>query len=410
MTREGKGAGMLESQKLQMRLSEIRERLNTMSGDDETEFRAEDADALTTEYREAESRYRVALVKEADEIESTPTGDLDSEGRESRALELEIEVRHYVESALTDAPLEGREREFNDANKLFGVGTQLPWAALLSPEARAEMRAATVAPDVGGTHSRSILGRVFAKSAADYLGVVSPMVPTGSANFPVLSGGVVPANVEAAGAANETAAVLTANVLDPIRLPASYRMQYESIQKLAMMEDSLRLDLAGAIEEARDAAIIAGDGTAPAVEGFLSELTDPSNPSAVAVFADYASARAGLVDGKYAMSENDVKIVCGKETYKAASAIYQSGSGTSALEKFGARVSAHVTAPASNIQKAIASMSQGRAVAPMWPAIGLIRDVFSGAAKGEIILTATVLWNFAILDSSGFSLLEFKLA
>ena len=402
---------MLESQKLQMRLSEIRERLNTMGGDgDEVEYRAEEADGLTTEYRELESKFRVALVQEADEIEATPTGDLDGEGRESRALEQAIECRHYIEAALTDAPLSGEAREYNDANRLTGVGTQLPWAALLSPEARAEMRAATVAPDVGGTHSRSILGRVFAKSAADYLGVVSPMVPTGSANFPVLSGGVVPANVEAAGAANETAAVLTANVLDPIRLPASYRMQYESIQKLAMMEDSLRLDLAGAIEAARDAAIITGNGTAPAVGGFLSELTDPTNPTAVAGFGDYASARAGLVDGKYAMSEDDVRLVVGKDTYKHAAGIYQTGSGVSALDRLKARVSAHVTAPSSDIQKAIASMSVGRAVSPMWPSIGLIRDPYTGASKGEVILTATALWNFKVLDSSGYSLLEFKLA
>ena len=402
---------MLESQKLQMRLSEIRERLNTMGGDgDEVEYRAEEADGLTTEYRELESKFRVALVQEADEIEATPTGDLDGEGRESRALEQLIECRHYVESALTDAPLEGREREFNDANKLFGVGTQLPWAALLSPEARAEMRAATTAPDVGGTNSRSILGRVFAQSAADFLGVVSPMVPTGSANFPVLSGGVVPANTAAAGAADETAAVLTANVLDPIRLPAAYRMQYESIQKLAMMEDALRLDLAGAIEEARDKAIITGDGTAPNVEGFLAALTDPTNPTAVAGFADYASARASLVDGKYAMSEDDIRLVVGKDTYRHAAGIFQTGSGVSALDRLKARVSAHVTAPASNIQRAIAAMSQGRAVSPMWPSIGLIRDPFSGASKGEIVLTATALFNFKILDESGFSLLEFKLA
>ena len=400
---------MLESQKLQMRLSEIRERLNTMGGDDETEYRAEDADALTTEYRQLESKFRLALVKESEEIEATPTGDLDGEGKESRALELEIECRHYIEAALTDAPLSGEAREYNDANKLFGVGTQLPWAALLSPEARAEMRAATTAPDTADTNSRSILGRVFAKSAADYLGVVSPMVPTGAANFPVLSGGVVPANAAAAGAADETAATLTANVLEPIRLPASYRMQYESINKLAMLEDSLRVDLAGAIEEARDKGIIAGDGTAPNVEGFLAALTDPTNPTAESAFADYASARAGLVDGKHAMSEDDVRLVVGKETYKHAAGIYQTGSGVSALDRLKARVSAHVTAPASNIQRAIASMSHGRAVSPMWPSIGLIRDPYTGASKGEIVLTATVLFNFKILDESGFSLLEFKL-
>ena len=397
---------MLESQKLQMRLSEIRERLNTMGGDDETEYRAEDADALTTEYREAESRYRVALVKEAAEIEATPTGDLDGEGKESRALELEIECRNYVQSALSDAPLEGREKEFNTANGLFGIGTQLPWAALLSPEARAEMRAATVAPDTGGTNSRSILGRVFAKSAADFLGVVSPMVPAGSANFPVLSGGVVPANVEAAGAANETAAILTANVLDPIRLPASYRMQYESIQKLAMMEDSLRVDLQGAIEEARDKAIIAGDGTAPAVEGFLAALTNPTNPSAESAFADYASARAGLVDGRFAMSEDDVRLVVGKETYKHAAGIYQTGSGVSALDRLKARVSAHVTAPASNIQKAIASMSHGAGGVSDVGECGLDSRPLHRSIQGRNRLDRNRSLEFQILDESGFSCLN----
>ena len=402
---------MLESQKLQMRLSEIREKLNTMGGDgDDVEFRAEEADSMTTEYRQLESKFRAALVTESAEIEATPTGDLDGEGRESRALEQAIECRHYIEAALTDAPLSGEAREYNDSHRLFGVGTQLPWAALLSPEARAEMRAATVAPDVGGTNSRSILGRVFARSCADYLGVMSPMVPVGSQNFPVLSGGVVPANAAAAGAADETAAILTANVLDPIRLPASYRMQYESVSKLAQMEDALRLDLAGAIEAARDKAIIDGDGTAPAVDGFLHALSDPTNPTAVAGFGDYASARAGLVDGKYAMDESDVRIVCGTHTYKHAAGIYQTGSGVSALDRLKARVSAHVSAPAANVQKAIASMSQGRAVSPMWPSIGLIRDVFTGASKGEITLTATVLFNFKILDESGYSLLEFQLA
>ena len=57
---------MLESQKLQMRLSEIREKLNTMGGDgDDVEFRAEEADSMTTEYRQLESKFRVALVTES---------------------------------------------------------------------------------------------------------------------------------------------------------------------------------------------------------------------------------------------------------------------------------------------------------------------------------------------------------
>ena len=192
-------------------------------GDETVEYRAEEADALTTEYREA--RIPVpgcALVKEGGGNRSPRRpGIWTVKGKESSGVGVGNRMSgNYVQSALSDAPLEGREKEFNDrSTELFGIGTQLPWAALLSPEARAEMRAATVAPDTGGTNSRSILGRVFAKSAADFLGVVSlRWSQPGAQNFPVLSGGVVPANtLRRRGRLDETAAILTANVLDPIR-------------------------------------------------------------------------------------------------------------------------------------------------------------------------------------------------
>ena len=262
---------MRESESIQLKLSELRQKINSFGvGDDETEYRAEEMDALTSEYNQLESRYRVAVIKESAEIEQTPTEDLDSEIRESRAMETNLEVRNYLHAALVDAPLEGREKEYNDSLRLDGVGTLLPWIALLSPEARAELRAATTAPSDSDTQVHSILGRVFAHSAADYLGVVSPLVPVGSSNFPVLTGGVVPANAADDGASNESAATLTANELDPLRLTASYRMRRTDLAKLKMMEDSLRLDLQGAAMEARDKGVIAGDGSAPNVNGFLS--------------------------------------------------------------------------------------------------------------------------------------------
>ena len=407
---------MLESATIQLRMSEIREKLNAFAGDDDVEYRQEEADALSTEYRQLESKYRIALIRESEEIEQTPTPELDSEKRESRAMEHDIEVRNYVIAAVNDYPLEGREKEYNDSLKLTGVGTQLPWIALLSPEERAELRAATTAPSDADMTVRGILGRVFAMSAADYLGVVSPMVPAGESNFPVMGNGVSPANVEAGAAGDETAAVITPHVLEPRRLTASYRIRQEDINKLRQLEDSLRLDLQGAMMEARDKAVFTANGVAPAVSGFLDTasdakvLTAPDDPSAVAAFADYASARAKLVDGRYAMSADSVRAVCGAATYSHASGLYQTGSGASAIEKFNPRVSAHIPDASSDIQLAVASRSVARAVSPMWPAIALIRDIYTGASKGEITVTAIALWNFVILDANGFSLLKFKLA
>ena len=72
------------------------------------------------------------------------------------------------------------------------------------------------------------------------------------------------------------------------------------------------------------------------MEGLLAALTDPTNPTAVATFSDYATARAGLVDGRYADSQESIRIVCGKETYKHCAGIFQTNSGVSALAMFAA--------------------------------------------------------------------------
>ena len=415
---------MLESQNIQLRMSEIREKLNVFNTDDDVEYRQDEMDSLTAEYRQLESKYRVALIKESTEIEETPTGDLDSEKRESRAMELQLETRAYIGALLSDSALTGKEAEFNASLGISGGGggiVQMPWASLLSPEARAELaetRAATVAPTDAAMQTRSILGRILANSAAAYLGVSSPLAGVGDVNFPIITStsGVSPGNVAAGASVDETAAVINSNVLEPRRLGASYRLRVEDVNRLAQIEDALRLDLASAFEEARDKAVFNGDGVAPNVSGLLdttgneAKLTAPDDPAAVAVFSDYASARAQLTDGRYAMSAADVALVVGSKTYAHASAIYQTGSGASALEKMAARVSAHIPEPASNIQLAVASRAMGRAVAPTWPAIALVVDRITGASKGEILLTGTSLWNFQILDSEAYKILKFKLA
>ena len=399
---------MLKSQKLQLDMSERRQAINAMQAQEDYEIDA--LDGLNSEYRNLEIRFQSALIEETAEAEATPTSDLDSEGREVRHLEEGVEVRHYLEAALNDYPLDGKEAELQSALGLAGVGTQVPWIALLSPEQRVEVRAATTAPSDSDVVVASILSRVFASGAGAYLGVAYPAVPVGAANYPVLSAGVSPANAASGAAANQTAAVLTANVLDPTRLTAEYLIRYEDVNKFRMMEEALRADLQGAMTESADAQIIAGDGTSPNVSGFGNALTAPDNPSAVADFAAYASTRAKLVDGRYAQSEDDVKVLVGAASYSHAAGIYQTGSGVSALSRLMPKVSPHVPAADSNIQAAYACRSMNRAVAPMWPSISLIRDSVSGSAKGEIRIVAIAMWNFAILDTSGYASLKYKLA
>ena len=177
------------------------------------------------------------------------------------------------------------------------------------------------------------------------------------------------------------------------------------------METGLRTDLAGAITEAMDKEGISGDGSDPDITGILTALTAPTAPSVVATFADYASARNSQVDGRFAQTQEDVKLLLGASTFAHAAGLYQSGSGVSAISAMGnPRVSPHIPAVASTIQHGIASRSMGRCVAPLWPSISLVRDNVTLASKGQIKLVAIALWSFRLLDTDGYAQLSFKLS
>ena len=401
---------MLESQRLQLQMSEARSKIQALESQ-EGEYQEAEIRQAVSDFSRLELRYQTAIINEASEQEKTPDADVDGETVEMRMLRHDVSIANYISTALNDSPLEGREAELNAALHLEGAGTQLPWAALLTPNDRLEVRAATTAPSDSDVVVASILGRVFSSGAGAHLGVRFPAVPAGSANYPVLSAGVAPSNKAAGGAADQTAATLTANTLDPLRLTAEYLVDLTDLHKLRMMEESLRIDLSGAMMEAADSQIVAGNGTAPNVSGFNHAITQASNPASESEFADYASARPSFVDGRYATSAEEVRILVGADTYAHAASKYQTGSGQSALSVLNGRVSPHVPdSTNSNIQRAYLSRAMGRAVAPMWPSISMIRDNTTVASTGRVKLVAIALWHFKILDTAAYKQLRFKLA
>lgn len=397
---------MKESTRLQSQMSEYRQKLNSLESTD-GEYPADEIAGVMKQYETAELRYRSALIQESAEEDSASDSDLPGELIETRNISQRLEMRHYVHSALNETPLTGAEAEYNVAKSLTGPGTQVPWEALLSDEMRLEMRAATTSPDGADVNVNTVLGRIFADGAGAFLGVYSPSVPSGASSYPVLSAGVEPAYAASGASADQTKALLVPNNLKPERLTSEYLVDLADINEFGMMEDALRTDLAGAMSEARDKAIIA---SAANPEGFDAALTAADDPTAVSTFETYAAARPGLVDGRHAHSANDVRIVTGAKTYQHAATLYQTGSGTSAISQLNAMVSPHVPAVSGNIQKAYASRSQGRAISPMWPSISLIRDSISVASTGRLKLIAIALWAFKVLDADGFASLKFKLA
>ena len=232
--------------------------------------------------------------------------------------------------------------------------------------------------------------------------------------IPVLTSTVDP-QTYAKGTANESqAATFSPKVLKPRRLQASYLFRLEDLHELAGMEEALRSDLSDAMAEEFDKAILTDDGTTAGglneVSGFINNITATAKDTAVVTFNDFIELYADQVDGRYAVSTSDVKVLTGSKLYTKAHTLFETTavreSAYSYISRIGGgfQVSAHIPdVTASKKQNALVVRNMTRAaISPIWQGVNLIRDIFTGASKGEIKLHAVMLYSFDILRSDKF--------
>lgn len=423
---------MTTAQKLAVRLSEIRQRLNEIAGLEgdalTDEVRAE-SDKLTTEYQAKETQHRAALVAEADEQRAAEGefGNGDGEPAEVRALLDQVGIGAYLTPAKGGVGLAGPAAELNAAYKLPVSGASggiiLPWRMLECPEHRAapaprgEARAFTTTGALdGGTMQRPILQRLFGMDIMAALGVRVDTVPAGMTEWPLLNGGVAP-TMKAEGDAADAAvsAGFTTQTLKPKRLTGKYEFTHEQAAQVADIEQALRRDLGDAVRAKMSDLILNGDESTNAHEpnGFLTKLAAPAAPGAVATYADYAGIHATAVDGIHASMETEVSSVIGVASYTHAASVYQAGSGeagSEALMKRGRSCMASSFIPAAvsagNPSKTVqngnilhaagpnggGAAMRGDSIAAMWPTLEIIRDIYSQASQG-VVLTWVSLWD-----------------
>ena len=86
-----------------------------------------------------------------------------------------------------------------------------------------------------------------------------------------------------------------------------------------------------ALSDAYDSQCIAGNGTAPNVNGLIAQLTDPTNPTAVATFDDVRGSRSPIqIDGLFASDGLEVAIVTNVDAYKLAAKTFRDGTAATA--------------------------------------------------------------------------------
>ena len=424
---------MIDSQKLELRASEIRTRLNEIAGlegDALTDEIRTECDKLTGEYGDVELRRRAAIVAEDKEAKNAETrnggDDADAETRALRDLQGRTTLSRFLQCFADGEQLTGAEKELTEHRGLSTSGNRVPWDALLPPPAPpVELRAdaVTPAPASGNpVNQAEIVQRVFARTAVRRLGVAMPSVGVGVASYPVITAGQAAAFVAADGAKEAAAGTVTPNALLPVRLQARFQFRIEDAMTTMGLESALREDLARSLGDGLDAQVVgAGDAN---VRGLLATsanggIGDYADPSAVVTFAAAAEQAARGVDGKYAGGEDECCWVIGVASYQKLAALIQSNDSTSATERLRRLLkdfmaSANIPAAASDIQQGIIAklgmMDSINAVCPIWEGLKLIRDEVTNAAKGQIQVTAVALHNFAVLRADGFVRTKLKLA
>ena len=388
---------MKPSQKIALEMSTKREALNALLAvDDLTEDQRAELGTLTTRMQHLEIEARAAIMAE-DEITVTHSDVADGEARELRSLIDRANVGCIFEAALEHRATDGVEAELQGHYRV--ASNSIPLALL-------ETRAVTPAPGQVAQNQSSILPGVFPQSCTTFLRIDMPTVPTGDAVFPVLATNADVGKPAENATQAETTGSFSADVLSPSRLQASFFYSREDRARFSGMDEALRSNLSDALSDGLDKQILAG------TEGlFTGSKLANHNVTAATTYANYRSELAyGRVDGTYAGSVGDLKIVMGAATYGHAAGVFRSTNAgdRAALEDLmavtgGVKVSSHVPGVTSHKQNAVIRLGMRRdMVSPIWEGISLIPDELTLADKGQIKITAVMLHAVKILREAGF--------
>ena len=381
-------------QKLEIEKLELSNKLNS---DRFVEIRGNDADS-DARVREAKAlRDQLHTVNER-LIEATKAEDTPSpESREWASVSGRFDLGEVFTNVLEHRSSDGAIGEVQKERGL--PSNAIPTEMLM------EKRAVTPAPGDVGQSQSPIVGFVFPQSVADFLAIPSTIVPVGDATFPVLTSDPAAGTPSENAAQAETTGSFTANTLTPGRIQASFFWSREDASRLAGMGEALQAALQDGIADKLDQQIINGSN------GLLNGSVLPNNARASA--SDYAHYVAdllyGRVDGRYAYDLADIRVVMGAATFGNAAGKLPSNGEENALARIrtdssGVRVSTHVPAVASMKQNALVRLGTRMDYASaVWGAVSLIPDEVTLASKGQIQLTAVLLYAVKLLRAGGFS-------
>ena len=398
----------MKKTEVQFRQSEIRQELSgileTAEAERTDEQRAK-IKSLTAEMRRLEADLQAHLAIEVQETENRAAASGEAAGL--RALEGRASLGEIVQATFEKRAAGGASAELLQHLGLPETG-HLPVALLRDPHW--ERRAAATITGTTQTSESEVIGPVFSRGVLEYWSAYEIMRSEGGSEaVPVLTNRPsVSAGLTDSTAATATTQAFTIINVPPARYQAEVSFRRTDAVRFVGMDQSLRDAMTGAIGEQLDVAAI------QAVESGVTQ-TDAKKKD------DFASLRDrlgfGRVDGRFARSISDIRLLCPPDIYGYAAGLYQTNGEVSAIESIesvagGVRVSPHIAAADAtdkNKRNVIVRLGMARDIAVvMWNSVALIFDEYTRSSEGEIKLSAILMADVKLLRDAGFSAVEIQ--
>ena len=224
-------------------------------------------------------------------------------------------------------------------------------------------------------------------------------------------------------AQDSTAATVTGLTAKPARIAARMTVQLEDIYAIGSdgFEDALKQQARAALSDELDHQIISGNDSGANLNGLINQLNDPTNPSAIATFEQFIAGVAAGIDGKWAHSLRELRVMTHPSVFKLALDKYRTTESTESAATYLARelgswkTSSRMPPKASNVSKVL-MFRAGRpglktAVLPTYATLQ-VDDPYTDAASGQrhVTLSAIVGNKVLVTQSGAYEIAEFKVS
>ena len=392
---------MLESQKVLLRMSSLKQRINSMepTKENDAEYNKGRADlsGMEVEYRQA---------VEAEDAHTGGASFDSGENAEVRGLIQRASAAGIISSIALHRVPEGAEGELQRA---LGVGGDVvPWALM---EKRA---AATFTANTGEASLGQFTGKAFADSIAEFVGCQVVMVPTGEADYPILgTGASVEYQTDSTGVSESTAAFMVEKLTPRNRYQASFAVREQDLIAFAGAGDAITEELRAATRDRLDQDLMTKTD-----EGLFTTKTgaDPTIKGSANNYVEYLAAMYSAVDAIHAGDVSQTRLVVDKETYGHMGSTTATGTGVSAAEKIReiaqVRVTPHGRVQGTGRNAIVAKMGKtpNAVMALFGGGVRILEDPYTRAAEGERRFHGVLYGDLTVLRAAAYDRHRFRIA